>query len=241
MEAQIQAVRQRLADARAITALTGAGVSAESGVPTFRGPEGLWRNYRAEELATPEAFSRDPQLVWAWYNWRRELIAKTVPNAAHYALATLERRTPHFTLITQNVDGLHRQARSGRVIELHGNIWTVRCTRCGQIAPNFQVPIPILPHCEAAQCGGLLRPHIVWFGEALDPEDLDQAVAAARSCEVILVIGTSGVVQPAASLAGAAKATGAFVVEVNPTDTAQSELADVALRGPAAEILPQLL
>ncbi|MFQ5992960.1 MAG: NAD-dependent deacylase [Nitrospiraceae bacterium] len=238
MNDKIQMVRDRLARARAIAALTGAGISADSGVPTFRGADGLWRNFRAEELASPEAFARDPKLVWEWYNWRRELIATKSPNAAHYALATLERRVEHFWLITQNVDGLHRAAGTEKLSEIHGNIWRVRCTRCGQIADNRQVPIPILPQC--ATCQGLVRPHIVWFGESLATEDLESSYQALNACEVLLIIGTSGLVYPAASFAPIAKAAGAFVVELNLDPTPQTELVDVSLQGRASELVPSI-
>src|SRR5690349_9479805 len=164
-------VKDKIASARSLTVLTGAGISADSGVPTFRGADGLWRNFRAEDLATPDAFARDPRLVWEWYNWRRELIATKTPNAAHAALANLERRCSDFWLITQNVDGLHRAAGSEKLTEIHGNIWKVRCTDCGTVDNNRDVPIAILPTCR--RCGSLLRPHIVWFGESLLAEDIE--------------------------------------------------------------------
>jgi NAD-dependent deacetylase len=238
-ESSIRAVRARLSTARTVTVLTGAGISADSGVPTFRGADGLWRNFRAEDLATPEAFARDPRLVWEWYNWRRELIATKSPNPAHYALADLERRLEQFWLITQNVDGLHRAAGSQKLSEIHGNIWKVRCTRCGLMDENREVPITILPSCAA--CGGLLRPHIVWFGESLATEDLNRSYEALGRCELLLIIGTSGIVYPAASFAPVAKAAGAFVVEINLDATPQTEVVDVTLRGRAKEVVPELL
>ena len=233
----IEQVRERLGTARKVTTLTGAGISADSGVPTFRGPDGLWRNFRAEDLATPEAFARDPALVWEWYNWRRELIATKEPNPAHRSLVEMERRYPQFRLVTQNVDGLHGLAGSRNLIELHGNIWKVRCTGCAQITEDRRVPISVPPHCPS--CGKMLRPHIIWFGESLDPDDINGALEAVTGCEVMLVIGTSGVVQPAASFASAARSAGAFVVEINPE--VGSPVAHVALRGRAAEIVPMLL
>ena len=255
MSSPIEQVRERLSSARRVTVLTGAGISADSGIPTFRGPEGLWKNFRAEDLATPRAFARDPSLVWEWYNWRRELIASKEPNPAHRALVDLEnkmesrlslpvrqadgrqaRRAP-FRLLTQNVDGLHARAGSRDLVELHGNIWKVRCTGCGAVSEDRRVPIPIPPHC--ASCGKMLRPHIVWFGEALHPRDMDRAIEALESCDALLVIGTSGVVQPAASFAATARAAGAFVAEINPD--ASTDAAHVALRGRAAEIVPQLV
>jgi NAD-dependent deacetylase len=240
LDDQIRLARSHLASARAMTVLTGAGISADSGVPTFRGPDGLWRSYRAEDLATPEAFERDPRLVWEWYNWRRELIATKSPNPAHVALAELERRgTDRMWLITQNVDGLHRAAGSRRLSEIHGNIWMVRCTGCGIVIEDRRVPIPILPTCDA--CGALLRPHIVWFGESLDPADLRRCAETLQSCDLLLVIGTSGVVYPAAGFASIAKQAGATVVEINLDETPQSDLVDLALRGRAKDLVPQLL
>ncbi len=231
--------RSRLASAQAVTILTGAGISADSGVPTFRGTDGLWRNFRAEDLATPEAFERDPRLVWEWYNWRRELIATKHPNIAHLAIAALESRVNDFWLITQNVDGLHRAAGSTRLSEIHGNIWMVRCTACAAVTDNHQVPLSLLPRC--GQCGGLLRPHIVWFGESLHEEDLARCANQLQACDVLLVIGTSGVVYPAAGFASIAKEAGAYVIEVNLGPTPQSDLVDIALRGRAKDLVPLLL
>lgn len=240
LDDQIRLARAHLASAWSITVLTGAGISADSGVPTFRGPDGLWRTYRAEDLATPEAFERDPRLVWEWYNWRRELIATKSPNPAHVALAELERReNERMWLITQNVDGLHRAAGSRRLSEIHGNIWMVRCTGCGVVNEDRRVPIQILPTCDA--CGALLRPHIVWFGESLDPADLRRCTETLQSCDLLLVIGTSGVVYPAAGFASVAKQAGATVVEINLDETPQAPLVDLVLRGQAKDLVPQLL
>lgn len=232
-------LRERLAHAQSICVLTGAGISADSGVPTFRGSDGLWRQYRPEELATPEAFARDPRTVWEWYNWRRERIAACEPNPGHQALARLEQEVPRFTLITQNVDGLHRAAGSQRILEIHGNLWWVRCTRCGQAREDRRIPLPWPPTCES--CGGLLRPHVVWFGEPLDPELLQAAGEATRTAEVFLVVGTSGVVQPAASFAWKAREAGAYVVEVNTEPTPITGTAHKSLFGRAAQILPLLV
>lgn len=236
---QLSRIKSKLAQAKSISVLTGAGISAESGVPTFRGEGGLWRNYRAEELATPEAFRRDPELVWEWYNMRREKIAPLLPNMAHKALASLEGKTQDFTLITQNVDGLHEMAGSKNILELHGNIWKLRCTGCGIVSENHDLPIDIPPRCR--ECGGLLRPHIVWFGEMLSTDIINGAYAALERCEVLLVVGTSGVVQPAASMASVARQRGAYVVEVNIEVTPNSHLVDETVTGKAAEILPVLL
>jgi NAD-dependent deacetylase len=232
-------LQQRLAKSQRVSVLTGAGVSAESGVPTFRGAEGLWRQYRAEDLATPEAFSRDPKLVWEWYDWRRQLIARCQPNLAHLAIASLERRSHEFLLITQNVDGLHRLAGSVRMVELHGNLWRVRCSEEGKTTENRAVPLPAIPpRCE---CGEILRPDVVWFGETLPEEALQGACDFAKNCDVFFVVGTSALVQPAASLPANARRRGAYVVEVNLEFTPLTPLAHESHRGKAGEILPRLL
>ena len=236
---RLQEVRDRLTAAHAVVVLTGAGISADSGVPTFRGADGLWRNFRAEDLATPEAFERDPRLVWEWYNWRRELIATKQPNEAHYALVQLEARTKNFHLITQNVDGLHRLAGSQHLHELHGNIWKVRCTSCGLVTENRDVPLSLRPHCRA--CSALLRPHVVWFGESLDQQTLAESVRAVESCEVMMVVGTSGLVYPAAMLMPSAQAAGAFVIEINLAPTPHSSAADLSIQGRAKEVIPLLI
>lgn len=222
-----------------VAVLTGAGISAESGIPTFRGAAGLWRQYRPEDLATPEAFARDPKLVWEWYDWRRGLIAKAQPNAAHCALARLERRVSGFTLITQNVDGLHDRAGSRNILKVHGDIWTVRCSACGKERQDLRPSIPDLPlRCA---CGALERPGVVWFGEPLPAEVWQRAETVVREAALFLVIGTAAVVYPAAGLANLAKSAGAKVVEINVAETPLSPFVDASLRGPAAEILPQLL
>jgi NAD-dependent deacetylase len=222
-----------------VVVLTGAGMSAESGVPTFRGPGGLWRNYRPEDLATPEAFARDPATVWEWYAWRREKVALCQPNAAHRALVDIEKHVGQgaFTLITQNVDGLHEAAGSRHMLRLHGSLWSMRCTREGTRFADRRVPLgEIPPRCQ--QCGELLRPDVVWFGETLDPEILQAAFDASQRARTLIVIGTSALVQPAASLPLVAKRNGARLVEVNPDETPLSAYADEALRGPAALELP---
>jgi NAD-dependent deacetylase len=237
--AELDQAREWLAQATAVAVLTGAGISAESGVPTFRGADGLWKDYKPEELATAEAFARDPKLVWEWYNWRREIIAKAAPNPAHRALVQLEIRKPRFTLITQNVDGLHDLAGNGKILKLHGDIWRLRCTACGADFPNRRVPLPKLPpHCA---CGGVARPGVVWFGEALPEGLMKEAEHAAAAAEVFLVIGTSAVVHPAAGLIPYAKQSGARVIEVNPAPSAATSIVDCCLQGPAGEILPQLV
>ena len=232
-----------------VAVLTGAGISAESGIPTFRGAAGLWRQYRPEDLATPEAFARDPKLVMGrqfgkLHDHRLHLRRKDIdptnqPNAAHCALSRLERRVSDFTLITQNVDGLHDRAGSRNILKVHGDIWTVRCSACGKERQDLRPSIPDLPlRCA---CGALERPGVVWFGEPLPAEVWQRAETAAREAALFLVIGTAAVVYPAAGLANLAKSAGAKVVEINVAETPLSPFVDASLRGPAAEILPQLL
>ncbi len=235
----IDQAREWLAQTDSVAVLTGAGISAESGIPTFRGAGGLWKDFKPEDLATPEAFARDPRLVWEWYNWRRELIAKARPNPAHHALVKLEIAKPRFTLITQNVDGLHDMAGSGKILKLHGDIWRMRCTACGANWPDRRAPLPkIPPHCA---CGGLARPGVVWFGEPLPDGIMKEAEHAAESAGAYLVIGTSAVVYPAAGLVPYAKHSGAKVIEINTEPTAFSKTVDCALQGPAGQLLPLLL
>ncbi len=223
-----------------LVALTGAGVSQESGLRTFRDAQvGLWAQYKPEELASPEAFTRDPKLVWDWYTWRREAVKAVRPNPGHYALVELEKRIPQFTLITQNVDGLHRMAGSQNVLELHGNIQRVRCSGCYMVADSWGDDTESVPKCES--CGGLLRPDVVWFGESLPRDQLEAAVEAARTCDVFFSIGTSGLVQPAASLAYAAHNRGAVVVEINAEPTPLTPKANYFLQGKSGEILPELV
>ena len=246
--------RAYLADARTVLVLTGAGVSAESGVPTFRGEGGLWKSYRAEQLATPAAFARDPRLVWEWYGWRRELVAGCRPNAAHRALAEFAARRAGVVLATQNVDGLHARAAAelppsaapqspppAAPVELHGSLFRVRCTLCPHAAPH-DAPVDAstresLPRCPV--CGALLRPGVVWFGETLEAPVLAAALRAAERADVCLVVGTSALVQPAASLAAITREAGGRVVEVNPAETPISAIADEVLRGAAGEVVPE--
>ena len=233
-----------LRNAQSVAVLTGAGVSAESGVPTFRGAGGLWREYSATSLATPDAFHGDPKLVWEFYNYRREVLAPLLPNAGHYAIASMEERFARFTLITQNIDNLHRVAGTREIVELHGNIWRVRCTNIGceryTIArENREAPLdPLPPQCEA--CGHLLRPHVVWFGEMLDPEQLRRAMVAVDDCDYLIVAGTSAVVQLAASMPMVASRGGAFVLEVNLEPTDISPYMSEAVQEPSGVALPRL-
>jgi len=231
-----------LKNASRVAALTGAGVSQESGLRTFRDAQvGLWAQYRPEDLATPEAFVRDPKLVWDWYAWRRAAVKLALPNAGHHALVAMERHIPDFTLITQNVDGLHRVAGNVNVLELHGNITRVRCFECGAFADTWGHDRQSVPRCGQAACRGLLRPDVVWFGESLPPAALHEAVNATRRCQAFLSIGTSGLVQPAASLAHAALTNGAVVVEINADATPLTSNVDYAFRGRSGEILPELV
>lgn len=227
--------------AGSVTALTGAGISAESGIPTFRDAlSGLWARYRPEELATPEAFARNPTLVWDWYRMRRELVARAEPNPGHHALVALEQRVPRFVLVTQNVDGLHRRAGSDRVIELHGSLTRARCSREDTVLSAWEEPGSGPPRCSG--CGALLRPDVVWFGESLPVDALRAAEAAARDCEVFLSIGTSNLVEPAASLPWLAAASGADVVVLNPSMEGQRSGPRIRhLSGPAGELLPALV
>ena len=244
MTDSIQALRQTLSEAGAIVVLTGAGISAESGIPTFRGPGGLWRNFSPEKLATPEAFARDPRLVWEWYDWRRGIIRTAQPNPGHRALVELERRKRgeqkgNFALVTQNVDGLHDRAGSQKIFKLHGDIWLLRCVGCGATERNEQVPLqPLPPHC---QCGALFRPGVVWFGEPLPEAEWQGALAASSRAQVFVVIGTSATVYPAAGLASVGREAGARLAIVNAEPTPLDPMADWVLQGPSGEILPRLL
>ena len=231
---------ESLRAARRVVALTGSGISAESGIPTFRDAQtGLWAQYRLEDLATPDAFRRNPRLVWEWYAWRRQLVAQAQPNPGHLALAELEKRVPQFTLITQNVDGLHQRAGSRSVIELHGTIVRTKCFDENLVVESWTETDDVPPRCP--RCGGLLRPDVVWFGEPLPHHALQAAWQATESCDLFFSIGTSGVVEPAASLPYVALRNSATVVEVNPNPTPLTQDATFSLRGAAGLILPALL
>lgn len=227
-----------LRDARHVCVLTGAGVSAESGVPTFRdAQEGLWAQYAAEDLATPEAFLADPALVWRWYRWRRDLVAEAEPNAGHYALARLAEMVPRLTLITQNVDNLHQRAGSRDVIEFHGNLFSDRCFSEG----TFTVGDATLDVPTCPDCGGNLRPGVVWFGEAIPEAALDASCAAAADCDLFLSVGTSSQVYPAAGLADLARNNDAMVAEINPNPTMHAANFDVAIAAKSGIALPKLV
>ena len=235
-----EALISTLRNARGVAVLTGSGVSAESGVPTFRDAQtGLWARYEPQELATPEAFERDPGLVWGWYEWRRSLVRRAEPNPGHKALAQLERLVPSFTLATQNVDGLHLSAGSENVLELHGNIMRSKCSVEGVEAEPRPGDESVPPACP--NCGAHLRPDVVWFGEVLPEDAFVAASAAARSCDIFFSVGTSSLVYPAASLPSEAARSGAIVVEVNPDDTPLTPGVDYALKGRAGEVLPALV
>jgi NAD-dependent deacetylase len=240
LNAMIEQATAALRKARHVCVLTGAGVSAESGIPTFRDAlTGLWENFNPEDLATPEAFERDPKFVWDWYEFRRELIRKVEPNPGHHALVELARLVPSLTLVTQNVDGLHQRAGSRGVLEYHGNILRDRCTVEQIIADRSEESRHGLPRCAA--CGGLLRPDVVWFGEAIPVGPMMAAAEAARDCDLFLSIGTSSLVYPAAGLAEAALDAGATVVEINPDRTELSSAAALVLGGPSGIVLPRLV
>jgi len=233
-----------LQEARAVVVLTGAGVSAESGIPTFRDAmDGLWAKYDPSQLATPEAFDRDPETVTRWYDWRRQKCATAKPNPAHLALARLEKhfaqRKRSFTLLTQNVDRLHQAAGSGNVVELHGTLWVWRCTQCGTEREEREVPFKEYP--PRCACGGARRPGVVWFGEMLPEQALDRAHGAVESCDLFFSIGTSAVVEPAASFIHVARHRGAKTAEINRDPTPVSRLVDWSLLGKAGEVMPELV
>ena len=235
-EIPVEAV-QRLRDADTVTVLTGAGVSAESGIPTFRGPDGLWKNHRPEELATPQAFARDPELVWEWYHWRRGLVRSVGPNPGHDAIARLEEQVGDFTLATQNVDGLHKVAGSRNLLELHGTIHQAKCQDCPAVIDLADDAGVIT--CQS--CTGLMRPAVIWFGESLDMATLETAYIASAKADFLIVAGTSNVVQPAASLAYASIERGGYVLEVNLDPTPLTGTASSTILGKGGEVLPELV
>jgi NAD-dependent deacetylase len=231
---------EKLKSSQRVAVLTGAGISAESGVPTFREVQtGLWSRFDPAELATPQAFQQNPKLVWEWYSWRRELISRAQPNPGHYALVEMETLFPEFTLITQNVDGLHHLSGSLETIELYGDIFRTRCSFENKIVSDWPETDELPPHCP--HCGELLRPDVVWYGESLPAKPLDAAFEAASSCQVFLSIGTSTLVEPAASLPFVALRNEATVIEINPQETPLTQLSAYSSKHPAGEILPELV
>lgn len=238
MLGKIEMVKALLDESKRVVVFTGAGVSAESGVPTFRGREGLWKSHHPEDLARPDAFEAKPELVWEFYNWRRQLVGDCEPNKAHIALAQMERLIPNFLLITQNVDGLHAKAGSEKLMEMHGSLWQVKCTTCTHAREDFSA-LPPLPECPV--CGHLLRPGVVWFGEPLIPGVLKLAIDQINKADVFISIGTSSLVQPAASFYQLAKDHGAITVEINLEPTPNTGFMDFALHGKAGDILPELV
>lgn len=233
-------LQTKLRSAHHITIMTGAGISAESGIPTFRDAQtGLWSKYDPQELATPQAFLRNPKLVWNWYAWRRELIARVKPNAGHFALVQLQELVPKFTLITQNIDGLHEAAGSTDLIELHGNIARTKCFDEGRIINAWPETAETPPRCP--HCGGMLRPDVVWFNESLPEKAIHQAYSASQTCDLFFSIGTSALVQPAASLAHEARLSGATLVEINLEPTPLTSYANFVFHGSAAILLPALI
>ncbi len=227
-----------LRNAHSVFVMTGAGISAESGVPTFRGTDGLWKKYSAQDLATPEAFSRNPALVWEWYQWRQDIIRKARPNAGHLALVHLEDRCGDFLLLTQNVDGLHQRAGSRNVLELHGNIFRVRCPACGAFDECARKSLKGVPVCS---CGGMMRPDVVWFGEAIPSAVWHEALEFLSRADVAIFCGTSGLVWPAAGIPDLAKQRGVKTIEINPEPTPKSAAVDIALKAEAGKALPMIL
>ncbi len=230
-------VLDRLRRARRASVLTGAGISAESGIPTFRGAGGIWEKYDFTKLATPEGFREDPRLVWEWYQLRQREMKKAKPNPAHETIASMEDHFDEFAVLTQNIDGMHKRAGSSNIIELHGNIWRMRCPRDGT-AIDLSDPVEEIP--PVCHCGSLLRPDVVWFGEQLPFGVLDKASQAASTSDVMFVVGTSAVVYPAAALPILTKNKGGLVIEINIEKTELSSYADVSLFGRAGELMPVL-
>ena len=235
-----ESLRKALTKARRVAVFTGAGISAESGVPTFRGNEGIWKKFKPEELATFQGFRKNPELVWEWYKMRKEVMTMVKPNAGHLAIAALE-RFYRVTVITQNVDNLHRRAGSTVVHELHGNIERNFCTGCGKFYADAELDLVSTPVPHCPRCGGAIRPDVVWFGELLPEAEWNAGVEAARWADVFLCVGTSGVVHPAASLPSVARRSGALIVEVNVEPTALSPTMDATILGLSGDVLPAIV
>ncbi len=234
-----ETLKQLLTSSHRVSVFTGAGVSQESGVPTFRGKDGLWNQHDVARLATPEAFASDPRLVWEWYDWRRGIIKPIEPNPGHRAIASMEKYIEHFTLITQNIDGLHAKAGNKNVLTLHGSIWEVRCVEEGTVTDNFDHPMKeIPPRCS---CGALLRPNVVWFGEPLDMPTLTEACRRAEESDLHIIVGTSGVVYPAAFVPIHARKGEAYILEVNTEPSSLTEIVNEFIQGPSGQVLPELI
>jgi NAD-dependent deacetylase len=234
-----QRLVERIRNASNVVVLTGAGMSAASGVPTFRGKDGLWNKFNPQELANVDAFLKNPKLVWEWYNWRRDLIRNVKPNLGHYALVDVETYFPYFAIVTQNVDNLHQLAGSKRVLELHGNVTRNKCIECSRPYENEHIDLNSIPHCP--KCGGLIRPDVVWFGELLPEKVIREAQELSAAAEIFFSVGTSSTVEPAASLPYLAKGNGAYLVEINPERTPLSDIAEESIQIGADIYLPRLV
>ncbi len=235
----VEDAKRLILKGKSLLVLTGAGISKESGIPVFRGKDGLWNKYRPEELATPQAFAKNPELVWEWYRYRRNIIRRAKPNLGHYAIKHLEEIKEEFLLATQNVDGLHIKAGNKKIVELHGNIFITRCIKCGyEIEEYKEDSKEKIPKCE--KCGGIMRPGVVWFGEPLPEHALKKAFEFAEKAEVILVVGTSGIVYPAAHLPLIVKQKGGKIIEINIEESAITPYADIFIKSPAGKILPEI-
>ena len=230
---------EKLIDTKYLLVITGAGISAESGIPTFRGNDGLWQNYRAEDLATPWAFERNPEVVWRWYDWRRGIIGRAELNPGHLAIKQLEGLYDDFFLITQNVDGLHGRTGTKNMVEIHGNLWRSRCTKDGRTSMLMDVPLKSIP--PICECGNILRPDVVWFGESIPSDWLQKSYDVIDMCDTLIVAGTSGVVYPVASFPQSVKERGGCVIEINIEPTPISSIADISLFGKSGDLLPMLV
>lgn len=230
---------EKLIDTKYLLVITGAGISAESGIPTFRGNDGLWQNYRAEDLATPWAFERNPEVVWRWYDWRRGIIGRAELNPGHLAIKQLEGLYDDFFLITQNVDGLHGRTGIKNMVEIHGNLWRARCTKDGRTSMLMDVPLKSIP--PTCECGNILRPDVVWFGESIPSDWLQKSYDVIDMCDTLIVAGTSGVVYPVASFPQSVKERGGCVIEINIEPTPISSIADISLFGKSGDLLPMLV
>lgn len=235
----IEIIRNKISTSRNITMITGSGMSIESGIPSLRGKNGLWKSHRAEDLASPKAFYSNPSLVWEWYNWRREIIRNAKPNKAHYACVDLEQKLgEHFYIITQNIDELHQKAGNKNILEVHGSVWKTRCTKCGDKREN-RAKLDKLPKCQ--NCGGLLRPDVIWYGEAVTEEAMLKAFELLFASDVVIIVGTSGIVYPVAQFSSTAKDNGSYLIEINTDETPHSDMVDLSMREKAGDVLPLIV